>query len=103
MTARSARPAASRSPVSRSPGILPPSELAGWGELVSMPRPLSERESLEQARAELPGRISTYWQELENRSPRRVRREWLEWRIRNAENRLVEVRARLRAMGSERD
>jgi hypothetical protein len=36
----------------------------------------NERQALEQER--VPGRITAYWQELENGSPRRVRREWLE-------------------------
>jgi hypothetical protein len=62
---------------------------------------LDERQALEQERAELPGRIAAYWQELENGSLRRVRREWLEWQIRNLETRLADVRARLAATRAE--
>jgi hypothetical protein len=67
-----------------------------------MPAPYNERQALERERAELPGRITAYWQELENGSPRRVRREWLECQIRNLEKRLADVRARLAAIRAER-
>jgi hypothetical protein len=46
-----------------------------------MPRPFSERQSLEQERAEIPGQIATYRQELENGRPHKARRERLEWQI----------------------
>jgi hypothetical protein len=70
-------------------------------DALAMPRPLNERQSLEQERAELLGRITTDWQELENGSLRRVRREWLECQIRNLEKRLADVRVRLRAIRAE--
>jgi hypothetical protein len=63
-----------------------------------MPRPLNERQSLEQERAELPGQIAAYWNELENGSPRQARRERLEWQIREREKRLADVRKRLAAI-----
>ena len=66
-----------------------------------MPRPLSERESLEQERAELHGRIAAYRQELEYGALRRVRREYLAWQIEHAERRLADVRARLAAIRAE--
>jgi DNA repair exonuclease SbcCD ATPase subunit len=68
-----------------------------------MPRLLNERQSLEQERAELPRQIAACWQELENGSPHRARRELLEWQIRKAEKRLAEVEVRLAiiAKGSE--
>ena len=61
----------------------------------NMPRPFNERKSLEQEMAELPGQIAAYWNELENGSSRPARRERLEWQIRERENRLADVRARL--------
>jgi hypothetical protein len=66
-----------------------------------MPRPLSERESLEQERAELLGRIAAYRQEREHGALRRVRREYLAWPIEHAEWRLADVRARLTAIRRE--
>jgi DNA repair exonuclease SbcCD ATPase subunit len=66
-----------------------------------MPRPLNERQSLEQERGELLAQIAAYWQELENGSPRQARRELLEWQIRQAENRLAEIRVRLTAIRAE--
>jgi len=70
-------------------------------DVLAMPRPLNERQSLEQERAELLGRITADWQELENGALRRVRREWLECQIRNLEKRLADVRVRLRAIRVE--
>jgi hypothetical protein len=66
-----------------------------------MPRPLSERESLEQERAELHGRIAAYRQELEHGALRRARREYLARPIEHAERRLADVRARLTAIRRE--
>jgi len=63
-----------------------------------MPRPLNERQSLEQDLAEIPGQIAAYRQELENRRPPKARRERLEWQIREREKRLDDVRKRLAAM-----
>jgi len=66
-----------------------------------MPRPLNERQSLEQERAEIPGQTAAYRQELENGRPHKTRRERLEWQIREREKRLAEVEARLAAMKAE--
>ena len=67
-----------------------------------MPTTPNERQALEQELAELPGQIATYWNELERGSLRRVRREWLEWQIREREKRLVEIKTRLAAIRAER-
>ncbi len=70
----------------------------------SMPRPLNERQSLEQELAELPVQIAVYLREL-TETPEgiehRAAREWLAWQVRNLENRLADVRARLAAMKAE--
>ena len=66
-----------------------------------MPRPLSERQSLKAELAEIPRQIAAYWNELENGSPHRARREQLEWNIREREKRLADVRAMLRAIKHE--
>ena len=61
-----------------------------------MPRPLSERRSLEQERAELPSQIAAYEAELEATPPEhKARRERLAWQLRRAQKRLAEVEARL--------
>jgi hypothetical protein len=62
-----------------------------------MPRRLNERQALEQERAEIPGQVAAYRQELENGRPHKARRERLEWQIREREKRLAEVEARLAA------
>ena len=66
-----------------------------------MPRPSNERQSLEAELAEIGGQIAAYWQELESGSPRRTRREQLKWQIREREQRLADVRARLAAINAE--
>jgi hypothetical protein len=66
-----------------------------------MPHPLSERQSLKAELAEIPRQIAAYWNELENGSPRRTRREQLEWMIQERERRLTDVRARLAAIRAE--
>jgi len=66
-----------------------------------MPHPLSERQSLKAELAEIPRQVAAYWNELENGSPRRTRREQLEWMIQERERRLTDVRARLRAIKHE--
>ena len=71
-----------------------------YPELV--PRPRNERQALEEELAEIRGQIAAYWEELESRSPRRSRREQLEWQIREREKRLADVRARLAAIKAER-
>ena len=63
-----------------------------------MPRPLSERESLEQEQAELASGITTYRQELEYGALRRVRREYLAWQIEHAERRQQEAIRLYRSM-----
>ena len=60
-----------------------------------MPHPVSECQSLKAELAEIPRQIAAYWNELENDSPRRTRREQLEWMIQEPEKRLAEVEARL--------
>jgi hypothetical protein len=66
-----------------------------------MPTPPNERESLEQELAELPSQIAVYLREL-TETPEgiehRAAREWLAWQVRNLENRLAEVKARLAAI-----
>jgi len=59
------------------------------------PRPLNERQSLEQERTELAEQLATHRREVENGSPHRARRERLGWQIRKAEKRLAEIEARL--------
>jgi hypothetical protein len=50
-------------------------------------RPLNERQSLEQERAEIPSPIAAYRQELQKGRPPKARRERLEWQIRQREKR----------------
>jgi hypothetical protein len=50
---------------------------------------------LEQERAELPGQIAAYRQELENGRPPKARRERLDWQIPEREKRFADVEARL--------
>src|SRR5260370_34198557 len=62
-----------------------------------MPRPLNERQSLEQELAELPVQIAASLRELveiPKASKDRAHR-WLAWQVRNLEKRLAEVKARL--------
>ena len=56
---------------------------------------LTERQALQAEVAEILAQIAAGWQELESGSPRRTRRESLEWRIREREKRLAEVETRL--------
>lgn len=66
-----------------------------------MPTPPDERRALKAELAEIPRQVAAYWNELENGSPHRARREQLEWRIREREKRLADVRARLAAIRHE--
>jgi len=66
-----------------------------------MPHLLSERQSLKAELAETTRQIAAYWNELENGSPKRARRERLEWHIREREKRLAEIKARLAAIRAE--
>jgi hypothetical protein len=67
----------------------------------AMPRSLTERQALKAEVTEIRAQIAACWQELESGSPRRTRRESLEWRIRVREKRLEHVRARLAALHAE--
>ena len=61
-----------------------------------MPRPISERQSLELERAELPSQIAAYEAALDATPPgHKARRERLAWQLRRAQKRLAEVEARL--------
>ncbi len=67
-----------------------------------MPRPLSERESLEQEQAELSVQLTADHRKLEmTLTQNRTRREFLVWRIRQAELRLAAIEARLAAIKAE--
>ncbi len=69
-----------------------------------MPTPPNERQSLEQELAELPSQIAVSLRELAETpeaSKDRAHREWLAWQVRNLENRLADVRARLAVMKAE--
>jgi len=67
-----------------------------------MPRPLSERESLEQEQAELSVQLTADHRKLEvTLTQNRTRREFLVWRIRQAELRLAASGARLAAITAE--
>ena len=63
-----------------------------------MLKPLNERQSLEQELVEIAVQIAAQRQELENDRPYKARRERLEWQIHEREQRLAEVRARLRGL-----
>jgi hypothetical protein len=67
-----------------------------------MPRPRNERQELEQELAEIPRQIAAYWNELENGSPKRTRRERLEWQIQQVQKRMADVEARLTKVSPER-
>ncbi len=61
-----------------------------------MPRPLSEKQSLEQERAGLPSQLAAHQAQLDATPPEnKARRERLLWQIRRAQKRLAEVEARL--------
>jgi uncharacterized protein involved in exopolysaccharide biosynthesis len=66
-----------------------------------MPRPFNERQALEKERAELPGRIAVYQRELADIATTMARWEFLDRQIRNAQNRLEHVGARLAAIEPE--
>jgi len=67
-----------------------------------LPRPFNQRQSLErELREDPPAQLAAYRQELENGSPHKVRRERLEWQIREREKRLAEVEARLAKVNAE--
>jgi hypothetical protein len=66
-----------------------------------MPRPLSERESLEQEQAELSVLAADHRKLEVTLTQNRTRREFLVWRIRQAELRLAAIEARLAAIKAE--
>jgi hypothetical protein len=66
-----------------------------------MPRPLNERQSLELELVEIAVQIAAHRQELENGHPYKARRELLDWKIRERERRLAEVKARLAKLAAE--
>ena len=67
-----------------------------------MPRPRSERQSLEEELAELPGQLAGYQRELAvTPAEDKTRREWLEWQIQRAQRRLATIEARLLAIRAE--
>ena len=67
-----------------------------------MPRPLSERESLEEEQAELSVQLTADHRKLDvTLTQNRTRREFLVWRIRQAELRLAAIEARLAAIKAE--
>lgn len=76
---------------------------ARWGpsglSCHSMPRPLAERQSLEQERQELLVRLAGYHTELDTLpADAQQRREWLDWQVRRAQKRMAYLEARLASM-----
>ncbi len=69
-----------------------------------MPRPLNERQALEQELAEPPAQIAAYRQELADTPPLlefKARRERLDWQIRECEKRRATITVRLAAIKAE--
>ena len=67
-----------------------------------MPRPVDERQSLEQERDELTAQIATDQRELAATTDQdRTRREFLVWRIKRAQNRITLIETRLAAIRIE--
>jgi len=67
-----------------------------------MPRPLDERQSIEQEREELRAQIATDQRELAATTDQdRTRREFLAWRIKRARNRIALIETRLAAIRIE--
>jgi hypothetical protein len=66
--------------------------------LVGMPRPRDERQSLAKERVDLPGQISAHQADLAaTPAANQARGARLDWQIRNLQNRLAAIEARLRA------
>jgi len=59
------------------------------------PRPLNERESLEQERTELLQKIEAWQHEAASAHPGPHRRQWLDWQIKTARRQIAVVTARL--------
>ena len=67
-----------------------------------MPRPLDERQGLEQERDELTAQIATDQRELAATTDQdRTRRQFLSWRIKRAQNRITFIEIRLAAIRIE--
>jgi chromosome segregation ATPase len=67
-----------------------------------MPRPVDERQALEQERDELVAQIATDQRELAATTDQdRTRREFLSWRIKRAQNRIALIETRLAAIRIE--
>ena len=68
-----------------------------------MPRPRSERQSLDEESAELPGQLAGYQRELAlTPAEDKTRWELLEWQIQRAQQRLATIEARLAAIRADR-
>ncbi len=67
----------------------------------AVPKPLTQRQAIEAEIAEILAQTAAYWSELESGSPHRVRRERLEWSIREREKRLVNLPKLLAALKAE--
>jgi hypothetical protein len=64
-----------------------------------MPRPVDERQAVEEERAELTAQIATDQCELAATTDQdRTRRELLSWRIKRAQNRITFIKIRLAAI-----
>jgi len=66
-----------------------------------MPRPISERQSLEHELLELPAQLAGYQRELIAGQADKTRREWLTWHIRRVQKRMADLEARLGALAAE--
>jgi hypothetical protein len=67
-----------------------------------MPRPRSERQALEEERAELPAQIAAYRRELDATPPEnKAQREMREWQIPRDKKLLAEIEVRLAALRAE--
>jgi hypothetical protein len=69
-----------------------------------VPTPPNERQRLELELAELPVQIAAHQQELVDTPTLpefKARRERLDWQVRNAQRRMVDVRGRLAALRAE--
>ena len=66
-----------------------------------MPRPRSERQSLEEELAELPGQLAGYRRQLAlTPAEDKTRWEFLGWQIQRAQRRLATIEARMAAIRS---
>jgi hypothetical protein len=64
------------------------------GIILSMPRPVTERQRWErELREELPAQLAVYQQELAAGQWDKTRREFLTWHIRRIEKRIADLKA----------